>query len=92
MDYFIPFWEAFKPIANKMPFVIWGIGYCDIKHEVSLPPTMLIEQIVKKAKLCIVRDELTISHLPHCSLPTPVERPSLNMVDNVVTPAMILYM
>jgi len=38
MDYFVPFWEAFAPIAERVPFCIWGIGYCDIKHEASLPP------------------------------------------------------
>ena len=66
MDYFIPFWKAFSFVAERVPFCIWGIGYCDIKHEPSLPPGALIEQIVRKAHLCIVSDELSRSYLPNC--------------------------
>ncbi len=84
MDYFIPFWQAFQSIAERIPFVIWGIGYCDIKHELSLPPNKLIEQIVNKARLCIVRDELSRSYLPYASLPDPIPCPSLNIVTMVI--------
>jgi polysaccharide pyruvyl transferase WcaK-like protein len=83
MDYFIPFWEAFKPFADRIPFCIWGIGYCDLKEEHSLAPAALIEGIVNKSRLCIVRDELTRSYLPGCDLSTPVACPSINMIDAV---------
>lgn len=85
MDYFIPFWEGFKPVANSVPFCIWGIGYFDLKNEPSLPPGNLIEGIINKSKLCIVRDELSRSYLPHCNLPAPVPCPSINVIDKVLT-------
>lgn len=84
MDYFIPFWEAFNSVAGRVPFCIWGIGYCDIKHEPSLPSNELIEHILHKARLCIVRDELSRTYLPTCSLPAPVACPSINFIDTLV--------
>lgn len=84
MDYFIPFWEAFNSLADRVPFCIWGIGYCDIKHEPSLPPNTLIEDIVQKARVCVVRDDLSRSYLGNCSLPEPVACPSINVIDTLV--------
>ena len=84
MDYFIPFWEAFKPFADRIPFCIWGVGYCDLKNEHSLPPQNLIEDIINKSRLCIVRDELTRKHLPGCKLSFPVPCPSINVVEPFV--------
>jgi polysaccharide pyruvyl transferase WcaK-like protein len=83
MDYFVPFWEKFRPITDIVPFVAWGIGFCDIKHENTLPPQGLIEDIILKSKLFIVRDELTWSTFPSCKLPPPVPCPSVNMIDRV---------
>ncbi len=83
MDYFIPFWEAFQPVADRVPFCIWGIGYCDMKLEHSLPPGNLITGIINKSRLCIVRDELTRSYLPDCNLSVPVSCPSINVVERV---------
>lgn len=84
MDYFTPFWEAFKPIGDRVPFCIWGIGCCDLKQEFSLPPKSLIEDIVNKSKLTIVRDEITRSFLSNCNLPDPVPCPSINIIDAVL--------
>lgn len=81
MDYFTPFWEAFQAIADKVPFCIWGIGYCDLKYEKTLPPASLIEDIIKKSKLTVVRDELSRAHLPHCELPEPVACPSILVIE-----------
>ena len=80
MDYFLPFWQKFQPITEKVPFCIWGIGYCDLKQENSKPPTGLIEEIIIKSKLAVVRDELTISYLSNCKLPPPVTCPSINII------------
>lgn len=80
MDYFTPFWEGFRPIAGRVPFCIWGIGYCDLKREVTLAPTPLLAEIVRKSRLCVVRDELSRRHLAHCNLPAPVPCPSINIV------------
>lgn len=81
MDYFTPFWKAFQPVARRVPFGIWGIGCCDIKHEHSLPPDDLIKNIINRSELCVVRDELTRSYFPNCRLPSPVPCPSINVVD-----------
>lgn len=83
MDYFVPFWEAFLPVAGRVPFCIWGIGCCDLKQEASLPPVALIEDIIHLSKLSFVRDELSRSYLPHCHLPAPVPCPSINAVEPV---------
>ncbi len=82
MDYFVPFWEAFRSVAERVPFCIWGIGCCDLKNESSLPPRSLIEDIVNKSKLCVVRDNLTRSFLENCEIPPPVSCPSINAVDS----------
>lgn len=84
MDYFVPFWEAFQPIAQRVPFCIWGIGYCDLKIEHSHPPGPLIEGIINQSKLCVVRDELSRAYLSHCQLSEPIPCPSINVI---TTPA-----
>jgi len=80
MDYFVPFWQAFKPISERVPFCVWGIGYCDLKYEETLPPNELIEYILNKSQLNIVRDELTRLRLPECDLPSPIPCPSINVI------------
>jgi hypothetical protein len=77
MDYFVPFWQGFRPIASRVPYCIWGVGYCDLKLEQTRPPIDLLEDIVAKSQLCIVRDQLTWSLLSRCRLPSPVICPSI---------------
>lgn len=77
MDYFVPFWEGFRPISRRVPFVIWGVGACDMKREQSRPPVKLISEIVKQSRLCVVRDELTREILSRCKLPPPVICPTV---------------
>ncbi len=77
MDYFVPFWEGFLPIAARVPFCIWGAGYCDMKREQSRPPAKLISEIIRQSRLCIVRDELTRENLSDCELPPPVICPTV---------------
>ena len=84
MDYFNPFWEAFDSFAGKIPFCIWGAGYCDLKNENSLPDNRLIEKIVGKTTLCIVRDRLSWNHLKNVHLPSPVPCPSINTIELVL--------
>jgi hypothetical protein len=80
MDYFLPFWEEFGPIAARVPFCIWGVGCCDLKRYESRPPLQLLEDIIWRSKLCIVRDELTRSFFSECRLPPPVACPTVNAV------------
>lgn len=77
MDYFEPFWRGLRDIAGRVPFCIWGVGFCDLKLEASLPARTLLETIVAQSSLCVVRDELTRRHLERCELPTPVACPSV---------------
>lgn len=77
MDYFVPFWEGFLPIAARVPFCIWGAGYCDMKREESRPPAGLISEVIRQSRLCIVRDELTRENLADCHLPPPVICPTV---------------
>lgn len=77
LDYFAPFWEGFSEIAERVPFGIWGVGYCDLKLEPSHPPASLIQNIVRQSSLCLVRDDLTRNYLQPYALPAPVSCPSL---------------
>lgn len=86
MDYFEPFWNKFRAVAQKVPFCIWGVGVCDLKTERSLLKKSLIEEIVKKSKLCIVRDELTFKYLSKCDIPKPVQCPSVAVINPSAVP------
>lgn len=80
MDYFVPFWEGFRKIAQRTPFAVWGAGCCDMKRAQSRPPAALIGGILAGARLCLVRDELTRSFLGALNLPPPVACPTFNAV------------
>jgi hypothetical protein len=80
MDYFVPFWEGFRPIAERVRFCIWGVGYCDLKREFSRAPDKLLEEIIRRSYLCVVRDEMTLQQLPTCCYPSPVCCPAMSLV------------
>jgi polysaccharide pyruvyl transferase WcaK-like protein len=80
MDYFVPFWEGFLPVARRVPFCIWGAGCCDLKRFQSRPPLQLLTEIIQRSQLCVVRDELTRSFFSDCQLPPPVVCPTVNAV------------
>ncbi len=77
MDYFAPFWESFLDVSEQLSFGIWGVGYCDLTSEESLPPHDLIRDVVLQSRFCFVRDELTRHHLSELNLSPPVGCPSL---------------
>ncbi len=77
MDYFTPFWQGFREIADRVPFCIWGVGYCDLKREPSRAPSDLLTQIIGASRLSVVRDELTRSYLAGHALEEPVPCPSI---------------
>jgi polysaccharide pyruvyl transferase WcaK-like protein len=87
MEYFVPFWEKFAPVARRVPFAIWGVGACDLKRERSLPPANLMTEIVQQSRLCVVRDELTREFLSGCRLPPPVICPTVVAVPPVASEA-----
>jgi hypothetical protein len=80
MDYFVPFWEGFLPVAARAPFCVWGAGCCDLKRFQSRPPLKLLTDIIRQSQLCVVRDELTRSFFSECHLPPPVVCPTINAV------------
>jgi Polysaccharide pyruvyl transferase len=82
MDYFAEFWEGFRVIAERVPFAIWGVGCCDMKRQNSRLPAALLEDIVNRSRLCIVRDELTRTMLSGCALPPPVACPTLSLIES----------
>lgn len=77
MDYFSPFWAGFRDIADRLRFCLWGVGYCDLKHEPSRSPSQLLRDVIGMSRLCIVRDDLTRQYLSDCRLPEPVQCPSV---------------
>jgi hypothetical protein len=80
MDYFTPFWEGLLTIANRVPFCIWGVGYCDEKREPTCISGDLLADIIRRSQFTVVNDELSRSHLAHCPLPEPVACPSMNVI------------
>ena len=77
MDYFAPFWEGFREVATRVPFCIWGAGCCDMKREQTRLPAKLLEEIVSRSRLCVVRDELTRHLMAGARLPPAVPCPTL---------------
>jgi polysaccharide pyruvyl transferase WcaK-like protein len=77
MDYFVPFWRGFLKVVQGVPFCLWGVGYCDMKLEPTRPPLDLLEEVVQRSRLCVVRDELTRQHLSGCALPAAVACPTI---------------
>lgn len=65
MSYFEPFWHGFRELleGHPLPFVIWGVGVCDMKAHPSLPDLRLISEICARAALVCVRDALTREYL-----------------------------
>lgn len=82
MDYFVPFWEGFREISKRVPFCIWGVGYCHMKRQDSRPPTALIEDIVRNSSLCVIRDDITRRYLANCDIPPPVPCPTISIVES----------
>jgi polysaccharide pyruvyl transferase WcaK-like protein len=87
MNYFEPFWESFLGAGGHVPFVVWGAGYCDHKRKPSRASQTLLKTIADRARLFVVRDELTHRQLAGRGHPAPVPCPSLAAVDHVATPA-----
>jgi polysaccharide pyruvyl transferase WcaK-like protein len=85
MDYFAPFWRGVRPIAERVPTVLWGIGCVDLKQEASRLAPEVIQPIVRAARLCVVRDTLT-RELLGGTVPPPVPCPSLVAVDETPPP------
>lgn len=81
MDYFVPFWQGFAEVTDRVPFCLWGVGYCDMKRECSRPPAELLAGIVKRSRVCSVRDELTRRQLAGCALPPPVACPTVALIE-----------
>lgn len=83
MDYFTPLWEGLRGIAERTPLCIWGVGFCDLKRKPSRAPRKLLAEVIRRSRLCVVRDELTRHHLSEVALPPPVACPSLCAVSSV---------
>jgi polysaccharide pyruvyl transferase WcaK-like protein len=77
MDYFSPFWRSFREIGSRVPFCIWGVGFCDLKATPSTADERLIGEICSMSRLTIVRDALTKQRLCNYALPDPVACPSI---------------
>lgn len=81
MDYFVPFWEGFVALAERLTFGIWGTGYCDLKLEPTRPPFGLLSEVISRSRFCYVRDELTCRHLLPIPLSQPTGCPSVAVIE-----------
>lgn len=86
MDYFEPFWEGFTKFSDKVPYVIWGIGVCDLKQEKSRLNPMLVKAVVEKSRYTVVRDEHTRDYIlgidKSLNLDAPVICPSVVVLES----------
>ena len=80
MDYFDPFWDGFAPISERVPFVVWGAGLCELTESVCLPRSTQLRDTLGRSRLCIVRDERTRRLLHGAASEPPVPCPSLSAV------------
>jgi polysaccharide pyruvyl transferase WcaK-like protein len=88
MDYFTPFWEQFLKARIAAPFCLWGIGCCDWKRRSSLTSRDLLEAVVRRSHICVVRDQLSRDYLAGGELPPPVPCPALAVVDHPTRPVL----
>jgi hypothetical protein len=84
MEYFSPFWEAFLDTADRLSYGIWGVGYCDLTEEDSLPSRGLIAKVIRGSRFCYVRDALTRAHHSDMHLAAPTGCPSLMVLEKAV--------
>ena len=77
MDYFAPFWRGLLALENVPRYVIWGVGYVDLKAEQSRVPDDLVREVVGRSELCIVRDQHTRDIVGDEKIPEPVLCPAL---------------
>lgn len=82
MDYFAPFWEGFRSLADHLPFVIWGVGLCDMKREPSRLSKALLAPVLRNrnCKLCVVRDERTRDYLGSDRIGPAVACPTTTLI------------
>jgi hypothetical protein len=78
--YFEPLWAGFEAIAPRVPFAIWGVGCCDVKQTDSQPSWPRIASIVRAARFCVVRDELTRHHVAPWVVTSSAGCPSLTAI------------
>jgi polysaccharide pyruvyl transferase WcaK-like protein len=81
MDYFAPLWHGLRELSGRVPVCLWGLGYCDLKHEPSRPSISLLEDVVRASEVCVVRDAVTHTHLAACRLSPPVACPSMAVIE-----------
>jgi Polysaccharide pyruvyl transferase len=81
MDYFEPFWRGFAPLADRVPFCVWGVGCCDHKRVDSRPALSLVGPIIARSRLCAVRDELTRDFLRNHAVARVVPCPTFTVVE-----------
>jgi hypothetical protein len=80
MDYFTPFWRGILGLRHKLRYCIWGVGYCDLKAQLSRADPSLLLEIVAASSFTSVRDDLTRNYLAAGRLDPPVPCPSMAML------------
>jgi hypothetical protein len=85
MNYFLPFWKEFERIADRVPFITWGIGCCNHKDRPTIPPVSLFESVLSKSRLNIVRDDFTKNLFQNLHLPPTNHCPAINYLQPVPT-------
>ena len=77
MDYFAPFWQGLLTLRPTPRYVLWGIGYVDLKDEPSRIPVDLAREVVARSALCAVRDQHTRELIGHEKIPEPILCPAI---------------
>lgn len=77
MDYFSPFWEGFLESVGNTPFCIWGVGFCHLKQKNSLASFSLLNEVVKRSKFTVFRDEFSRNYLSEGACSAVIPCPSI---------------
>jgi len=85
---FDPFWQFFAAMASERGFsyVLWGVGYCDVKGEETRGEPALLRNIMDRAILAGLRDPMSLEpfdDLAQCEL---VACPSIALVQAINPP------
>lgn len=81
-DTFAPLWKGLAELDPSIPVVLWGIGVCVHKQGGAPPPIAAVEEVVRRARVVSLRDDLSRSYFHKLNPAPALPCPSLSAVIN----------
>jgi len=79
-DTFAPLWKGLAELDPSIPVVLWGIGVCVHKQGGAPLPIAAVEEVVRRARVVSLRDDLSRDYFQELNLPPALTCPSLGAV------------